>query len=314
MFGGTLAFSQTAPVCLTRRNASVLSLLAVVTIGFSPLSAGASMPISGPKAAQMTSLGRAPGGGFWIQKDTAAPHGHNGETIFHGEAPVFDNVATRGSLAPIPGREGYWIVADKGEIFARGDAPPLCGGELSNCSGFPAGPHDYMYIVAAAANPTGEGLWAVGKDGKVWTAGSTQSYGDVQHSQHPPTGIVTTPSGKGYYIVAADGGVFTFGDAVFFGSTGGNPPGERKITGMALSIGSDGQVNGYWLVGEDGGVHSFGSAPFWGSTGGDNGGAIVTNIVSFPAPVPGQPAQATKGYAWVQENGHVVQATADEPR
>jgi hypothetical protein len=296
-----------------KSNSISLSYLSLIVIGFSPLAAHASMPISGPKAAQMTSLAPAPGGGFWIQKDTSTPHGHRGETVIYGDAPVFDNVSTRGSIAPIPGREGYWIVGDRGEIFARGDAPPLCGGELSDCSGFPAGPHDYMYIVAAAANPAGDGIWAVGKDGRVWTAGNTVSYGDVQ-KQDDPTGIVATPSGNGYYIVTSDGGVFTFGDAVFFGSTGGNPPAGRKITGMALSIGSDGQVNGYWLVGEDGGVHTLGSAPFWGSTGGDNGGATVTNIVSFPAPVPGQPAQPSKGYAWVHENGHLGMATEDEPR
>ena len=297
------------------QQVAMLGLLAVVTIGFAPLCARASMPLAGEgRAAQMTSLAPAPGGGFWIQKDTSALTSHNGETIVYGEAPVFANVSTRGSIAAIPGREGYWIVGDRGEIFARGDAPSLCGGKLSDCSGFPASPHDYMYIVAAAANPTGDGLWAVGKDRKVWTAGNTQSYGDVQNQQKPPTGIVATPSGKGYYIVTSDGAVFAFGDAVFHGSTGGNPPAGREITGMALSIGTDGQVNGYWLVGKDGGVHTFGSAPFWGSTGGNNGGATVTNIVSFPLPAPGQSPQATKGYAWVHENGHVGQATQDAPR
>jgi hypothetical protein len=145
-------------------------------------------------------------------------------------------------------------------------------------------------------------------------SGSTVSYGDVQNEDDPPTGLVATPSGKGYYIVTSDGSVSTFGDAVFHGSTGGSRPAGREITGMALSIATDGQVNGYWLVGEDGGVHTFGSAPFWGSTGGDNGGETVTNIVSFPAPVPGQAAQATNGCAWIHKNGHVGQATEDAPR
>jgi hypothetical protein len=61
-----------------------------------------------------------------------------------------------------------------------------------------------------------------------------------------------------------------------------------------VSIRSDGQVNGYWLVGEDGGVHAMGGTLFWGSTGRNDGGSPVTNIVSFPAPVPGQSPQATK--------------------
>jgi hypothetical protein len=60
---------------------------------------------------------------------------------------------------------------------------------------------------------------------------------------------------------------------------------------MALSIGGNGKVNGYCLVATDGGVFPFGEAPFWGSTGGNNGGSIVTNIVSFPAPMADDPQQ-----------------------
>jgi hypothetical protein len=295
LFGLSGRSSESFPRDPVRRQVAMLGLLSVVTIGFAPFGARASMPLAGEgRAAQMTSLAPAPGGGFWIQKDTSALTSHNGESAVYGQAPVFDNVSTRGSIAAIPGREGYWVVGDRGEIFARGDAPSLCGGELSNCSGFPAAPHDYMYIVAAAANPTGDGLWAVGKDGKVWTAGNTQSYGDVQN-QKDPTGIVATPSGKGYYIVTSDGAVFAFGDAVFHGSTGGNPPAGREITGMALSIATDGQVNGYWLVGKDGGVHTFGSAPFWGSTGGNNGGAIVTNNRFFSRACTGAISSSDKG-------------------
>jgi hypothetical protein len=206
-------------------------------------------------------------------------------------------------------REGYWIVTWDGRIFNVGDAPYICNSALHVCTGFPGGvPKDSEIIVATAARPQGDGLWAVSRNGKVWNVGGAQSYGDAQHQAHPVTGIVATPSGNGYYIVAADGGVFSFGDAVFFCSTGGNPPAGRKITGMALSIGTNGQANGYLLVGEDGGIHRFGGALFWGSTGGNNGGSAVTNIVSFPAPVPGQPPQPTKGYAWVHQNGHVGQA------
>ena len=100
----------------------------------------------------------------------------------------------------------------------------------------------------------------------------------------------------------------TFSDADFHGSFGGSPPGGRDITGIALSIGDDGQVNGYWLVAKDGGVFKFGNAPFWGSTGGNDGGYPVTSIVSYPSPVPGQPPQRTRGYAWVHSDGQVGKA------
>jgi hypothetical protein len=102
--------------------------------------------------------------------------------------------------------------------------------------------------------------------------------------------------------------VFSFGDAVFYGSTGGNKPGGHDLTGLALSIGADGNVDGYWIVAADGGVFVFGCAPFWGSTGGNNGGYGVTKIVSFPVPAPGNPPERTRGYAWVHQNGLVQKA------
>jgi hypothetical protein len=308
---------------VTRRYAArLMSLFTLLILGLTPGPAHASRPYDDSHAAptqQLTSIAVAPNGGFWVLRDKFEITGfggqrrgltkQDGELVSIGGAPVTWPAYYAGSIAAIPGRNAYWIVTWYGSIINRGDAPALCGGNLTLCSGFEGGEPGYKeMIVAAAARPQGDGLWAVSRKGQVWTAGNARSYGDVQHQSHPVTGIVATPSGNGYYIVAEDGGVFSFGDAVFLGSTGGNPPGGRKITGMALSILSDGQVNGYWLVGEDGGVHAMGGALFWGSTGGNDGGSPVTNIVSFPAPVPGQPPQATKGYAWVHKDGRVGQA------
>jgi hypothetical protein len=259
----------------------------------------------------VTGVAAAPGGGFWVQWDNPDKDGglnasDGGATVATNGAPAFQNVKYEGSIAAIPGQNKYWVVTPNGFIIDRGGAPRLCDGDLNNCSGFPDVPISTQFIVAAAAHPSGNGLWAVGRDGAVWTAGEAESYGDVQFDGNVPTGIVATPSGKGYYIVMDNGGVHARGDAVFYGSTGGNPPGGHQITGIALSIGDDGNVNGYWLVASDGGVHTFGSAPFWGSTGGDNSGSEVTGIVSFPAPVPGQPPQRTRGYAWVNMYAQVT--------
>jgi hypothetical protein len=314
----SVAMARIFPNGATLRYAALLGLLALVLLHLAPGRAHASRPYVPPNTKlneqQLTSIAAAPNGGFWIQKDQWNSNRdrrdqEDGQTLSTDGAASFENVSKAGSIAAIPGRNGYWVVSWDGRIFNRGDALSLCGGRLSDCSGFPGGvPDDVERIVAAAARPQGDGLWAVSRKGQVWTAGNARSYGDVQHQPNAVTGIVATPSGNGYYIVAKDGGVFSFGDAVFLGSTGGNLPGGRKITGMALSIGSDGKVNGYWLVGEDGGVHRMGDPPFWGSTGGNDGGSPVTNIVSFPAPVPGQPPQATKGYAWVHKDGRVGQA------
>jgi hypothetical protein len=286
-----------------RRFAAVLAL---ATFGLAPMRGLASLH-SMQTGTLLTSVAAAPSGGFWVQVDKGFDdfnYTDDGETLSISGAPDLPNIPVRGSIAAIPGRNGYWVVTDRGRIYARGDAPALCDlGELSNCSGFPDTPLSGQIIVGAAATPTGNGLWALGYDGKVWTAGDAQSYGDVQNDSNVPTGIVATPSGKGYYVVLEDGGVYSFGDARFFGSTGGNKPGGHHVTGLALSIGDDGKANGYWLIADDGAVYTFGQAQFWGNAGITDWKVI--SIVSFPAPVLGQPPQRTTGYAWVFDNGEV---------
>jgi hypothetical protein len=298
---------RTYRIAALRRLGALLSLLTLGGLGLTPNNAHASRPVWLPVASDLTSIAAAPGGGFWVQLDHYAPYANStpprGETVVVDGAPYFGQATDRGSIAAIPGRNGYWIVAPKGPILNFGDAPPLCDGDLSNCSDFPGIPSNSEIIVGAAATPTGQGLWAVSRNGTLWTAGDAQPYGDVQNDPQVVTGIAATPSGKGYYIVMEDGGVFSFGDAVFFGSTGGKRPGGHDVTGIALSIGEDGNVNGYWLTAVDGGVFTFGQAPFWGSAGINP--TKVTSIVSFPAHVPGQTPQRTRGYALVHEGGNV---------
>jgi hypothetical protein len=305
-FGLSRIIPETYRITAIRRLAPVLGLLTLGNLGLTPVNADASLPLTLGEQ-QLTSVAAAPGGGFWVQVDQVSRWEDvigdpNGETVAKDGAPGFENIPNRGSIAAIPGREGYWVVTPIGHIFNRGDAPQLCDGQLKNCSGFPNIPFT-QFIVGAAGTPTGKGLWALGRDGKVWTAGDAQSYGDVQSDPQVPTGIAATPSGKGYYIVMEDGGVFSFGDAVFYGSTGGKRPGGHHLTGIALSIGDDGKVNGYWLIAEDGAVYTFGQAPFWGNAGITDW--KVTSIVSFPAQVPGETSQRTCGYAWAFDNGEV---------
>jgi hypothetical protein len=298
-FGISRIMAETYRISSVRRLAPVLSLLTLAILGLAPVCALASLPTQA--GSMVTSIAAAPGG-FWVQVDERIVAGPGGTLAKHS-APEFENVLGAGSIAAIPGRIGYWVVTTDGQIYARGDAPGLCEGQLSRCNGFAKYTLSWRHIVGAAATPSGNGLWALGRDGKVWTAGDAQSYGDASSDPQVATGIVATPSGNGYYIVKEDGGVFAFGDAVFFGSTGGKKPGGHHVTGMALSIGDDGRVNGYWLIVEDGAVYTFGQAPFWGNAGITDW--KVTGIVSFPAQVPGQPPQRTRGYAWVFDNGEV---------
>jgi hypothetical protein len=289
-FGISRIMPETYRIAFIRRLAPMLTLAA---LGLAPFNADGSLPRPMLLGTQLlTSVAAAPPGGFWVQVDDGS-----GETLAKDGAPNLGSIPDRGSIAAMPGRNGYWVVTSDGKILGRGEAPSLCEGELSNCSGFPEEPFIWENIVGAAATPTGSGLWALGRDGKVWTAGDAQSYGDVQNDSNVPTGIVATPSGKGYYVVLEDGGVYSFGDAVFYGSTGGKKPGGHHVTGMALSINDAAKVTGYWLVAADGAVYTFGNAPFWGNAGINE--MPVGGIIAFPTYGP------TKGYAWVHTDGQI---------
>jgi len=241
----------------TRMVVALLGLL-LVWLMFTTPRASASRPTG--DGVNLTSIAAAPNGGFWVQVDGYSNGGVSRSLAIDG-APEFENVPHRGSIAAIPGREGYWVVTPGGGMYARGDAPQLCNGWLSNCSAFPSEPSFHDSIVAAAATPDGQGLFAVSEDGKLWTAGTAQSFGNTNNDSHVPTGIVPTPSGRGYYIVLDDGGVYSFGDAIFHGSTGGDKPGGHHATGLAASLDASGRINGYWMVAEDGGVFTSATRP-----------------------------------------------------
>jgi hypothetical protein len=217
--------------------ALTLSLLALATPTLMLGRADASSPGFGalPVTAQIiTSIAavyRPPNGesGFWVQLQDISPA--FGQPRLDGTyaigAPQYADVARPGNIVAV-GTQGYMIVTAYGEIIARGPGvPTLCGGRLSNCSGYPSNPPYSQPIVGVAATPSGQGLLALDRHGKVWTAGDAVSYGDAQR-QGIPTGIAMTPSGKGYYIVESSGGVHSFGDAVFYGSTGGNRSYDRN--------------------------------------------------------------------------------------
>jgi hypothetical protein len=288
----------------SRRLLPRLSLLTLTGLSLLAMQANASLPTR--LGATLTSLANSSSGGFWIQVDRMQKELPS-ETLPIDGAPTFQDIPFAGSIAAIPDGKGYHVVTADGRIFSRGEAPELCGGLLGDCSGFPRDPGIRDDILGAASTPTGEGLWAVGRDGTVWAVGDARFYGDVRGSTGVPTAIVGTPYGKGYYVVMDDGKVFNFGDAQFYGSTGGEHPEGTLITGLALSLGDDGKVNGYWLVTADGKVYNFGGASYGGSGNSDK--ASVTGIVSFPTATPNSPPQRTRGYATVDTDGKVIVRT-----
>jgi hypothetical protein len=88
-------------------RAVLFGLLAIVLLGPLPHRVDASLPLSTGDQ-QLTRIAAAPAGGFWVQAD----HSHrNSKSVSLAKegAPVFENVPQRGSLAAIPGNNGYWV-------------------------------------------------------------------------------------------------------------------------------------------------------------------------------------------------------------
>jgi hypothetical protein len=107
-------------------NIAFVVAFAMASIILSAVSGYASLPISdrasGPTQ-NLTSIAAAPGG-FWVQ--LYKTNRSFGETLAKDSAPVFGNVADVGSIAAIPWQNGYWVVSDRGDIYARGDALVCC--------------------------------------------------------------------------------------------------------------------------------------------------------------------------------------------
>ena len=83
-------------------------------------------------------------------------------------------------ITPTASRNGYWLVASDGGIFAFGDSSY------------------YGSIPGIGLHPAGSG--------------------QPDSLDAPIVGMVPSASGHGYFMVASDGGVFAFGDARFAGS------------------------------------------------------------------------------------------------
>jgi hypothetical protein len=182
-------------------------------------------------------------------------------------------------------RDGYWLVAADGGVFAFGDA---------RFHGSTGGMSLNKQIVGMASTPKGNGYWLVAADGGVFAFGDARFHGSTggKRLNKPIVGMAATPSGNGYWLVAEDGGIFSFGDAKFKGSTGSMRL-NKPIVGMAAR---GDESDGYWLVAEDGGIFSFGDAKFKGSTGGQP----LNRSIAGMAPTPSR-----NGYWLVAEDGGV---------
>jgi hypothetical protein len=157
---------------------------------------------------------------------------------------------TAAGTSPAP---GYWVIGQYGGVWNFGAAPAL--GSIPGVS---------APLVAAAATPTGRGLWLADSNGRIYTLGDAVWHGDLAglHLNKPVVGMSATRDGGGYWMVAGDGGIFTFGDAVFHGSLG-----SYRLNKPVVAMATTPSGGGYWMVASDGGIFTFGDARFFGSEG-----------------------------------------------
>jgi len=196
---------------------------------------------------------------------------------------------------PHPARPGYWMVSQRGDVYAFGNAvqfgaapvpaPDVARGITSTPSGngywvvtrsggvYTFGDAPFLgaspllgageEVTSLSATPSGGGYWLFTNTGRVVPYGRARFLGDMGGARlnGPVLGSVVTPSGNGYYMVASDGGIFSFGDAGFHGSMG-----SIRLNAPVVGLAADLDGSGYWLVASDGGIFSF-DAPFRGSLG-----------------------------------------------
>jgi hypothetical protein len=159
-------------------------------------------------------------------------------------------------------------LAAPGSIAAFGNATFL---------GAPAG-HS-RDIVGITVSGSGQGYWAVGSGGGVFSYGDARFLGSLasDHRSRQMAGIAATPSGDGYWLASKDGDVFSFGDAKFYGSLGNE---ELRSTVVGIAALPDGR--GYWLATANGGVYTFGDARYYGSLGNTIVKQAIVGIAASP--------------------------------
>lgn len=160
--------------------------------------------------------------------------------------------------------DGYAIVGTDGGVFCY-DTPFFGSRGLGAVGG----------VVGMAKRPQNDGLWAVDRNGQVFTLGAAPNHGGPASVVAPIVRIAATHTGNGYWLLDETGDVYTFGDAAYLGSF---PEGAPKFTDMhGTHTGA-----GYWLLAENGAVYAYGNATHHGNAA-VLAGQKATGIAPTPA-------------------------------
>ena len=201
---------------------------------------------------------------------------------YHGGV---NNAGSGGGTALIPGNRivgmavdpangGYDLVDNQGHIYGFGGAPYFDVISYASSAN--------EQIASISFSPSGNGFYALTKDGRVL------SYGDVAGQGGYLSGLVGSPvsiSGQpgtnGFVITTSSGCAYAYNGGQYYGGMCG-----VALNGPIVGITSTSDGKGYWMVASDGGVFTFGDAQFQGAI-------AVPPPTAAPAPTPA-PAPAPK--------------------
>jgi hypothetical protein len=154
------------------------------------------------------------------------------------------------------GRNGYWLDASDGGVFAYGITQFY--GSIPGLGLHPAGsgvPNSLNApIVGMVPSIDDGGYFMVASDGGVFAFGDAHFAGScpgIGGCSGSAVAVMPDHSGNGYWLVTSTGNIYTFGDAPYFGA-----PGHGTVTSAVAT--PDGL--GYWILLSDGEVFAYGDA------------------------------------------------------
>ena len=145
---------------------------------------------------------------------------------------------------PTSDRNGYWLDASDGGVFAYGDTQFY--GSIPGLGLHPAGsglPDSLNApIVGMVPSIDDGGYFMVASDGGVFAFGDAHFAGScpgIGGCSGSAVAVMPDHSGNGYWLVTSTGNIYTFGDAPYFGA-----PGHGTVTSAVAT--PDGE--GYWVL------------------------------------------------------------------
>src|SRR6266851_471547 len=167
--------------------------------------------VNGPKGGVIVDniyvgiAGDATGDGYWLAGFDGQVHAYGTANSAYTGPPISQLQAPIAEIKATPSGNGFYLVSETGQVFARGDA--MLHGDASSLD---------LANPITSISPTAGGYVLADDAGNVYPFGDAtlQGQGGLGGLQVPPVSdIAETPDGGGYWLLTVDGHVWPFGDA-----------------------------------------------------------------------------------------------------